>query len=43
MHHDLIQLSKTISHALRHAPEQYGLTLDSEGWVATQDLKNFLE
>jgi putative RNA 2'-phosphotransferase len=35
---DLVQLSKTISHALRHAPAQYGLTLDSEGWVATQDL-----
>ena len=38
MNHNLIQLSKTISHALRHAPEQYGLTLDSEGWVATQNL-----
>src|SRR5579872_1873744 len=38
MNHNLVQLSKTISHALRHAPEQYGLTLDSEGWVATQEL-----
>ena len=27
------RLSKTMSHALRHAPEQYGLTLDTEGWV----------
>ena len=42
MHHNLVQLSKTISHALRHAPEQYGLTLDSEGWVATQDLLDTL-
>jgi putative RNA 2'-phosphotransferase len=33
-----VQLSKTIAHALRHAPEQYGLTLDSEGWVSTQSL-----
>lgn len=38
MRHDLIQLSKTISHALRHAPEQYGLALDKEGWVAVPDL-----
>jgi len=38
MNHNLVQLSKTISHALRHAPEQYGLTLDSEGWVVTQAL-----
>lgn len=38
MRHDLIQLSKTISHALRHAPEQYGLALDKEGWVTVLDL-----
>lgn len=38
MRHDLVQLSKTISHALRHAPEQYGLTLDKAGWVAVPDL-----
>jgi putative RNA 2'-phosphotransferase len=38
MNHNLVQLSKTISRALRHAPEQYGLTLDSEGWVSTQEL-----
>lgn len=38
MRHDLVQLSKTISRALRHAPEQYGLTLDREGWVAVPDL-----
>lgn len=38
MREDLIQLSRTISHALRHKPEQYGLTLDEEGWVEVQDL-----
>jgi putative RNA 2'-phosphotransferase len=27
------RLSKTISHALRHAPEAYNLTLDAQGWV----------
>jgi len=28
-----VSLSKTVSHALRHAPEQYGLRPDSGGWV----------
>lgn len=32
------QLSKKMSHALRHAPERYGLTLDEHGWVAIDDL-----
>lgn len=35
---DYIRLSKSIAHALRHAPEQYGLELDAEGWVAVDDL-----
>jgi putative RNA 2'-phosphotransferase len=30
---DRVALSKTISHALRHAPHQYGLEPDAEGWV----------
>jgi len=38
MNQDLIKLSKTMSHALRHKPEQYGLTLDREGWVPLNDL-----
>jgi putative RNA 2'-phosphotransferase len=38
MDESLIRLSKTISHALRHAPEEYGLELDSEGWVEVEDL-----
>ncbi len=35
---NLVRLSKTISHALRHAPEQYGLTLDEEGWTPIAEL-----
>jgi putative RNA 2'-phosphotransferase len=33
-----VELSKAISHALRHAPEEYGLVLDAEGWVTVPDL-----
>lgn len=35
---DLVSISKTISYALRHAPEKFGLTLDAEGWVPINDL-----
>lgn len=38
MDENLVRLSKTISHALRHKPEEYGLTLDPEGWVPVEDL-----
>ncbi len=38
MNENLIRLSKTISHALRHQPEAYGLQLDPEGWVMVDDL-----
>ncbi len=38
MREDLVRLSRTISHALRHKPEQYALTLDDEGRVAVRDL-----
>ena len=31
-------LSRTISHALRHAPADYGLVLDDQGWVGLDDL-----
>jgi putative RNA 2'-phosphotransferase len=31
---DLRDLSRLVSHALRHEPAAYGLKLDSEGWVA---------
>ncbi|MBN2306027.1 MAG: RNA 2'-phosphotransferase [Anaerolineae bacterium] len=32
------RLSKTIARALRHAPGDYGLELDSEGWTPVEDL-----
>ncbi len=32
------QQSKFLSLVLRHAPEKAGLTLDSQGWVAVDDL-----
>lgn len=38
MDENLIRLSKTISHALRHKPEDYGLVLDAEGWVPVEEL-----
>jgi putative RNA 2'-phosphotransferase len=38
MSRDRLQLSKTLSHALRHAPDQYGLQLDPEGWVTVEDM-----
>lgn len=34
----LVQLSHTISYALRHHPEQFGLSLDEEGWLPVQAL-----
>jgi putative RNA 2'-phosphotransferase len=34
----LIQLSKLISHALRHEPWLYELELDNEGWVSVEEL-----
>ncbi len=33
-----IRLSKTIAHALRHAPWVYGLVPDEEGWVSSEAL-----
>ncbi|HEY7414937.1 MAG TPA: RNA 2'-phosphotransferase [Ktedonobacteraceae bacterium] len=42
MDETLKRLSKTISHALRHQPEAYGLQLDTEGWVPIETLLNAL-
>ena len=42
MNERLIRLSKTISHALRHKPEEYGLQLDAEGWVPVETLLDAL-
>ena len=36
------QLSKTISYALRHQPEEYDLHLDAEGWVSIEALLDAL-
>lgn len=36
------RLSKTAAHALRHAPEHYGLTLDAEGWASLDALLDVL-
>lgn len=32
------ELSKEVSYALRHAPSEYGLALDENGWVDVQEL-----
>jgi putative RNA 2'-phosphotransferase len=42
MEQKLIQLSRTMSYALRHNPADFGLTLDVEGWVPVQDLLDAL-
>ncbi len=39
---DLVRLSKTISHALRHEPWVYELELDNEGWVSISQLLDSL-
>lgn len=36
------EVSKYMSYVLRHAPESSGLTLDSEGWVAFDELEKAL-
>lgn len=35
---DAVELSRAISHALRHEPWLYELELDDEGWVPLEDL-----
>ncbi len=39
---DYYKLSKEISYALRHAPWEYELELDSEGWVSVEQVLNAL-
>ena len=38
MKNNPIEISKAISHALRHAPSSYGLTLDEEGFATLDAL-----
>ena len=40
---DYLNLSKEVSYALRHAPWEYELELDSEGWVSVEQLISSLE
>ena len=35
---NLEDISKEISYALRHNPQQYGLVLDEQGWVSVDAL-----
>lgn len=35
---DVARLGRTMSHALRHAPEAYDLVLDCGGWTLVDDL-----
>ncbi len=37
-----VKLSKEISYALRHAPQEYGLTIDKNGWVEIGQLLDAL-
>lgn len=39
---DYIALSKEVSYALRHAPQEYGLKLDEEGFVPVEELLSAL-
>jgi len=36
-------LSRTVSHALRHEPSSYGLVLDADGWVGNNILGKLAE
>ncbi len=38
----LVHISKEVSYALRHAPEEYGLALDGEGFVPVEALLSAL-
>ncbi|MCC9177861.1 RNA 2'-phosphotransferase [Arthrobacter sp. zg-Y750] len=33
-----LDISKVLSHALRHAPAEYGLSLDAEGWAPVTEV-----
>ncbi|RKZ32576.1 RNA 2'-phosphotransferase [bacterium] len=40
MNKTLTRISKKLSYILRHHPEAYGLTLDSDGFISLEELKN---
>ena len=35
---DYTKISREVSYILRHNPDKYGITLDSEGWCSVDDL-----
>jgi len=37
------ELSKEVSYALRHAPWEYELEMDEEGWVSIDEIYNMPE
>lgn len=39
---NVVELSRTVSHALRHEPWLYQLELDDEGWVSVDELLDVL-
>lgn len=41
--HFFTELSKEISYALRHAPWEFELELDAEGWVPVEQLIDSLQ
>ena len=38
MDEKLVQVSRTISYALRHKPDKFDLILDEAGWVLVDEL-----
>jgi putative RNA 2'-phosphotransferase len=42
-HQEIIKLSKLMSYALRHAPADFELVPDEDGWVALKDLAAAIE
>lgn len=38
-----VEISKTMSYALRHVPQEFGLSIEAEGWVRTLDLVNAMQ
>jgi RNA:NAD 2'-phosphotransferase (TPT1/KptA family) len=37
---DSLKLSKIVSDALRHRPQEYGIVLKNEGWVSINELSD---
>lgn len=42
MEKKIVELSKSVSYALRHAPWEYELEIDEEGWVSIEELLSAL-